>query len=401
MITKDSFKKVLESMGFKKQKVGDFFSRQYDLCTMNVDFDNESLIYPEKEGLVVNDKTTSNFSHNENFVVFECVCRLLEKGYRPEHIELEPRWELGHGGKSGKADIVVSDANGNALIIIECKTAGAEYNKEKKNTETAGGQLFSYWQQITAARWLALYSSDWKDGKISVRSDVINATDDANILKMAEKDKDTLVYKNAHSTEERFEVWSETYQKTWLDNVIFDTESQAYNIGIPPLRKQKLRDFTPEDKIVNRFEEILRHNNVSDKENAFKRLVALFICKLVDEIKKQDYEVVDFQYKQGTDTDETLQDRLQKLHQQGMEEFMREKIFYVAADYAERLFQQYTGRQRKAAIEDLNNTIRILKFYSNNDFAFKDVHNEELFSKGRHPAVQYPSISSQAVAGRS
>ncbi|MCQ2609126.1 MAG: restriction endonuclease subunit S, partial [Bacteroidales bacterium] len=43
------------------------------------------------------------------------------------------------------------------------------------------------------------------------------------------------------------------------------------------------------------------------------------------------------------------------------------------------LFQQYTGRQRKAAIEDLNNTIRILKFYSNNDFAFKDVHNEELF----------------------
>jgi hypothetical protein len=43
------------------------------------------------------------------------------------------------------------------------------------------------------------------------------------------------------------------------------------------LRKKDLRDFKPEDKIVNRFEEILRHNNVSDKENAFNRLIALFI----------------------------------------------------------------------------------------------------------------------------
>ena len=39
---------------------------------------------------------------------------------------------------------------------------------------------------------------------------------------------------------------------------------------------------------MNKFEEILRHNNVSDKENAFNRLVALFICKLVDEEEKED-----------------------------------------------------------------------------------------------------------------
>lgn len=48
------------------------------------------------------------------------------------------------------------------------------------------------------------------------------------------------------------------------------------------------------------------------------------------------------------------------------------------ADYPEWLFSTYTGSKRKKAIEDLQNTIRILKFYSNNDFAFKDVHNEEL-----------------------
>ena len=379
MVTKDNFRNMLIASGFEKSLDNDCYTRCFSTCSVCVDFRRERIIYPEKEGLVVNDKTTSNFSHNENFVVLDSVCRLLEKGYRPEHIELEPKWQLGRDAKSGKADILVKDENGDALIIIECKTAGVEYNKELRNTEEYGGQLFSYWQQENATRWLALYTTDWKDNEIIVKSHVISCIDDANILKMAEKDRNILVYCNARNEEERFKVWSETYNKVWLGNIIFDEDSQAYNIGIPPLRKNKLRDFAPEDRIVNRFEEILRHNNVSDKENAFNRLIALFVCKLVDEIKKQDFEEVEFQYKQGTDTYETLQDRLQRLHTQGMEEFMHEKIFYVAADYAERLFLQYTGQRRKQAIEDLNNTIRILKFYSNNDFAFKDVHNEDLF----------------------
>lgn len=379
MITHSNLRQLLLSIGFEKAATGDCYKRTYNLCDVVVDFDNRKILYPEAKGFKVHDKTTSNFEHDENFVVLECVCRLLDKGYRPEHIELEPRWTLGHDAKGGKADILVRDEKGHVLLIIECKTAGTEFNKEKKNTEEDGGQLFSYWQQENATRWLALYASDWKDDTLTYKCLVINCTDDANITKIAEKDKDVRIYANARNDKERFEIWSETYQQQWLDDIIFSDESCAYQIGVPPLRKKQLRDFTPDDRIVNRFEEILRHNNVSDKENAFNRLVALFICKLVDEIKKQDFDEVDFQYKQGSDTYETLQDRLQRLHQQGMEEFMREKIFYVEADYAERLFSQYTGRQRKAAIEDLNRTIRILKFYSNNDFAFKDVHNEELF----------------------
>lgn len=383
MITKDNLKQLLAALGFKQNS-----NSSYEIlekcyretgALVSVDFTNGRIIYPEDKGLKVNDKTTSNFDRPENFVVLECVCRLLAKGYRPNHIELEPRWTLGHNPKGGKADILVKDNSGNSLFIIECKTAGTEFNKEKKRTEGDGGQLFSYWQQEISTRWLALYTSNWNDEGLSYKCIVIDCTDDANIIKMAEKDKDVKIYLNARNDKDRFSVWEETYQKQWLDDIIFNEESQAYNIGIPPLRKGKLKDFTPDDRIVNRFEEILRHNNVSDKENAFNRLVALFICKLVDEIKKQDFDVVDFQYKQGQDTYESLQDRLQHLHQQGMEEFMKEKIFYVEADYAERLFKQYTGHQRKAAIEDLNRTIRILKFYSNNDFAFKDVHNEELF----------------------
>ena len=174
MITTDNLKFVLSSIGFNKAQIGDFYTKEFYSCTVSIDFDNRKIIYPEDKGLIVNDKTTSNFEHPENFVVMECVCRLLEKGYRPEHIELEPRWTLGHDAKGGKADILVKDNAGNSLLIIECKTAGAEFNKEKKNTEEDGGQLFSYWQQEISTRWLALYASDWNDEGLSYKCFVIS-----------------------------------------------------------------------------------------------------------------------------------------------------------------------------------------------------------------------------------
>ena len=376
MFNKTSFGKALIEMNFIPG--GGFFEKTYAAsgAKMRVEYGVNKLVYPEQ--IKGRDRNT-DFDAPENFVVFECVDRLLEKGYRPEHIELEKEWHLGHDAKSGRADICVSDENGNMLFIIECKTWGKEFDKAFKDTKSDGAQLFSYWQQEQSTKWLVLYASDFVDGEIVFKDPTINCSDDANIILLAKKDKTIKLYKDAHTTSEKYEAWKETYSSQIYDNLVFADDSVAYKIGVKPLRKKDLLDFTPEDKIVNRFEEILRHNNVSDKENAFNRLIALFICKLVDESTKNEDDEVEFQYKQGTDTYESLQDRLQRLHRDGMEKFMREKIFYVSADYPEWLFSNYTGSQRQKAIEDLRNTIRILKFYSNNDFAFKDVHNEELF----------------------
>ena len=376
MITESNFRDLLLSIGF--QKNGDLFEKTspHFAVSMSVDFSKKKLIYP---GAIKGRERNNGFDHPENFVVFECVNRLLEKGYRPEHIELEKEWRLGHDAKSGRADIRVTDEDGKTLFIIECKTWGREFDKALSDTKNDGAQLFSYWQQEQSCEWLVLYASEFKDGAVSYKDPTIGCSDDANILLLAKKDKSIKLYRDTHTAPEKYEVWKKTYGCQLHDDLVFSADSVAYQIGVKPLLKKNLRDFTPDDKIVNKFEEILRHNNVSDKENAFNRLVALFICKLVDESTKSEDDEVEFQYKQGTDTYETLQDRLQRLHRDGMEKFMREKIFYVPADYPERLFSTYTGSKRKQAIEDLQNTIRILKFYSNNDFTFQDVHNEELF----------------------
>lgn len=382
MITKENFQKVLKKLGFSNEN--NIFTKHFEAvgCDLKADFANQKLIYPTEKGFELNDGTTSNFSHPENFVVFECVARLLQKGYRPEHIELEPRWSLGHGGKSGKADICVKNKDGSPyLCIIECKTFGAEYKKELSNMKADGGQLFSYWQQSRATKWLVLYASDFDDEaqKIIPVSSTVNCSDDANFVELAKDDKTLKLYKDAATVEDLFEVWKETYEQKLFGDIIFDDETVPYDIGVLPLKKKRLVDFSRNDKIVNQFEEILRHNNVSDKENAFNRMIALFIAKLYDEKTKTPENEVEFQYKTGTDTYQKMQDRLQKLHHYGMKEFMKEDVFYVEDDYVKKVMKNALEENRGQLEAELNETINKLKFYTNNDFAFKDVHNKKLF----------------------
>lgn len=405
MITINNFKEVLLSLGFKQEGTNDVYTKEYHLngnlvgdTHMSVNFAEKRLEFPaDMRGGDRN--TLIDDAHKENMVVFECVDRLLDKGYKSEDIELEKVWPLGHEGKSGRADICVNEADNpqKMLFIIECKTAGKEYENAIKETEQDGGQIFSYWQQEKSTQWLAIYASNWDEENQHVTHSckVLNCSDDKNLLEVANKKRKKKeeiadkLYRDAKSTQELFEVWQETYNNEWHDDIIFKANSQAYNIGVDVLRKRDLKPFSMENsKIVNKFEEILRHNNVSDKENAFNRLVALFICKLVDEIKKGDDAEMEFQYKERVDTYEDLQDRLQRLHKEGMDEFMREDIFYVEKDYAQKLFSAYKGAARAQAIKQLDETIRNLKFYSNNDFAFVDVHNEELFAKNGKVLVE-------------
>lgn len=103
-----------------------------------IDFNEQKIKYAhesikENERIRLGDLTTSNFSKLENFVVLECVDRLLEKGYLSKNIELEKRYQLGRNLK-GKLDIIVYDENGNIpFLMIECKTWGNEFEKEKRH----------------------------------------------------------------------------------------------------------------------------------------------------------------------------------------------------------------------------------------------------------------------------
>ncbi len=63
--------------------------------------------------------TTSNFELEENFVILECVDRLLNKGYKPEDIHLEKAYSSGRKEKGQFLDILVSKDD-ESFLMIEC-----------------------------------------------------------------------------------------------------------------------------------------------------------------------------------------------------------------------------------------------------------------------------------------
>lgn len=393
MISKDNFYKAIETLGFKRNGNSMSWGKSFGSldCVMEADMSENKPIYPEQ--IQSDSNTTRNFSQPESYVVFICIAMLLDKGYRPEHIYLEKTWALGHSAKSGRADITVYDENGtNVLFIIECKRAGKDFSDARKLLFEGRDdkQLFSYLAQARSAKWLQLLAIDYDEEKkdIKIFEEIVKSHDDENVAILAEKDESILLYKNASQAEDLFRVWDETYNKKTYKGLIFGKDTTAYKIGLRPLRKKDLAEFSNDDGITNSFLEILRHNSISDKENAFNKLLSLFICKMVDEKERLDDDEVDFQYKEGTDNYFTLYERLLRLFHRGMDKFLKEDVFYLEDDYITRTLNQYTGKQRKYLEAELKQSFQRTKLLSCQVFAFREIYNEKLFMQNGKVLVE-------------
>ncbi|WP_339605596.1 restriction endonuclease subunit S [uncultured Psychrobacter sp.] len=388
MIDKSNFKDVLRYLDFEES--GDiFFHRYADSAYLKVDFNKKELIYPEDEGLTVNERQTCNFSQNENFVVFECVHRLLAQGYKAEHIELEPKWQVGRGASGGRADVLIKDNQGDTLLIIECKTAGNEFSKAWNRTLQDGGQLFSYVKQTSTTQFICLYASNWVDEQVKSDYYLISLNDNESLIhELSElSDEPVLTYADSklRNVEDIVATWKETYQSDYTTRGLFEPDIQPYFIGKKNYSLEDLETISSSDiqGKYNEFATIMRQHNVSGRENAFDKLVNLFLCKIVDETNNpQDLK---FHWKGiSYDSPFDLQDRLQALYQQGMKKFLDEDVTYVRDDEVETAFRFYKNDpvETQKAIKAM---FRRLKFFTNNDFAFIDVHNERLF--GQNSAV--------------
>ena len=371
MITKDNLKYVLENLGFKNKNEN--YVKTINNCTLLIDYKNESINYPKE--IKIHDKTTSNFSHPENFVVFECVHRLLEKGYKAQHLELEPKWNLGRDKKGGKADILVKDNENNPYLIIECKTTdfkNSEFIKEWNRMQEDGGQLFSYFQQEKGVKYLCLYTSDFSD-KLEYKNYIIQAYDNEEYLKEKELQNS---YKKSNNNIELFKTWKESYELQYFKQGIFEANVNAYKILEITPTFDNLKELKEEGK-YHEFAKILRKHNISGKENAFDKLVNIFLCKIYDETFNKNNLKFGY-FGVMADTYANMQDRLMWLYKEAMKEFLGEKITFVSNEDIEKDFKQLKIKTLK---EVMQNYIKELKFYSNNDFAFLEVHNKELFLK--------------------
>lgn len=412
MITKENFKDLLILLDFKENPAQIFSKTLTNNTALKVDFKAKKLIYPantsanlsEPNGIIIHDDTTSNFSRPENFVVFECVHRLLQKGYKKEHIELEPRWNLGREAKGGKADILVRDNEQKPYLLIECKTTdskNSEFMKEWRRMQTDGGQLFSYFWQERDVKFLCLYTSDLtksnspqnqnaQDFSLNYSNFIIATQDNKSYLQDLSTQYKTIItgYAHATSSAEAFEVWREVYKLEYAEIGIFERNINAYEAGQNALCFEDLQELssyndegkTYEDGKYHEFAKILRKYNISGKENAFDKLVNLFLCKIYDE--NHNKEILNFCYRgNASDSIEAMQDRLMLLYKEAMKEFLGEEITYISDEQINEQFSDFKRQKIKAKHlkEQMQEFIRQLKFYSHSDFSFLEVHNKELF----------------------
>lgn len=358
-IKKSDIKELIGLLGFKPQEgEKDIYYKNYPShknYVLKVDFEQEKIDYGTK--IKLGDLTTSNFENSENFVVLEGVNRVLEKGYAPGKLSLEHKWPMGRKEK-GKLDILVMDKDDKAYLMIECKTWGDEYEKEKKKMQRDGGQLFSYFQQDKSAQYLCLYASRVIDGKIEPVNDIVKVDE---------------AWKELGNQKEIFDHWN----KNFKDNGIFEEWANAYDIEIKSLTRGRLKELTEEDsgRIYNQFAEILRHNVVSDKPNAFNKIFNLFLCKIVDEDRKPNEELK-FQWLE-TDSNEDLQKRLSDLYKQGMKEYLTKEV----TDYNDEQVEEKLYALDAAVRDQIREMFTRVRLHKNNEFAFKEVFDEKSFEE--------------------
>lgn len=84
---------------FQKNGTNGIYHKTYVDYAIEIDFEKQNINYGNS--IIAESRTTQNFSQPENFVVLECVDRLLLKGYKPQNIILEK--------KLGRQDMALLD----------------------------------------------------------------------------------------------------------------------------------------------------------------------------------------------------------------------------------------------------------------------------------------------------
>ena len=318
---------------------------------------------------------------------------MFERGYLPQHIKLEGRNYA--GTDKGYCDILVSDNNGEPYLIIECKTANIDkkedqFRKHWARTMRDGDQLFRYFNTYRKAQYLCMYAADCpeyrKKGDIIYRLEinyhVISLVDNEEYLQTDNKLHSFLEMREQQGgSEDFFNVWKQTYKQDFTTRGLFEEGIDAFNIGKKSYGVNDLKtiDEYSLDKKYNEFALILRKHTISSHENAFDKLVNLFLAKIIDERYHSD-ELQLLWKGAAYDDYFSLQDRLINLYKRGMKEFFDDEVASVENAEIENAFKFLTSKADEAR-DTIKRYFRKLKYFNNNPFAFLDVHNEQLFYK--------------------
>lgn len=394
MITQSNIKQILLAEPFNFQEVHGTYTRHYGTPDEGFDlsYNYKAGFFDYPNGVEADRSTTQDNHQKESFVVFLCVAQLFALGYQPKHIKLEGKNYS--GTDKGYCDILIKNNDREEFIIIECKTAELtkkddEFRKHWAKTMRNGDQLFRYFNTYRKARYLCMLSADFpeykkedgtKDNKFEFIYHLISLVDNEDYLQTDESLRSFRSLREEQGgSEDFFKVWKQTYKQDYSTRGLLEKGIEPFNIGKKSYNLDDL-DTVNEyslNKKYNEFAVILRKHTISSHENAFDKLVNLFLSKIIDE--KYNGNELTFLWKGAAYDDYfSLQDRLNILYRQGMKEFFGDEVTYIENEQIDAAFAFLTSKADEGK-ETIKRYFRQLKYFNNNPFAFLDVHNEQLF----------------------
>lgn len=300
----------------------------------------------------------------ENHSVVMLLIKLIEKGYSLNVIQLEKQWQLGHND-SGSLDVMIKNPINNDVYMIEVKSASEIKGYINLKNEKKLKQVFSYAIQERTTKIISFYAYDFIENK-----NLFYNVFTENILK------------EAQNVEDFFERWNKIFDKS-----DYIARNNVFNVTQSVKKYEDLENISNTDTkiLFNQFSTILRLHSISDKPNAFIKMINLFLAKIGDEISaNKSYKVKDksgnihtfhgmkFQYIYGIDTPESFMKRLNELYKEGMSEYLKKEVI----DYNDDEIELFLKGDDDSKLLEIFDNLRLKK---NNNFAFIDVYDDDTF----------------------
>lgn len=305
-----------------------------------------------------------DLTKKENYSVLMLLIKLFQKGYSTNVITLEKTWQLGHTD-SGSLDLMIKNPQNNDIYMFEVKSFDQinKYTNIKNDKKLK--QVFSYAIQEKSTKIISFYAYDFKNKK-----DYFYNIFTRDILK------------EAQNVDDFFERWNKVFDKT--DYIVANS---IFNIKQNIKKYENLENITSTDTklLFNQFLTILRLHSISDKPNAFMKMINLFLAKIGDEItNNKNFRIKDnnnvvhefygikFQYVNGIDTPESFMKRLNELYKKGMREYLNKDVI----DYSDDEIDEYIKEKEDNELYKIFDNLRLKK---NNNFSFIEVYDDDTF----------------------
>lgn len=362
-------KKYLSIMGFtpingstnRYQRAVEYKNKVVNRFTVSINQNSGSIDWGK---VIVQNKRSSNLSKKEYLVQLFWVIKLIECGYRPENIIIESEVQLGR--KRGYIDLVVNDQNGVPFLILDAKKDLDEYTKYASELRKCEGQIASYFAFDNRIKYIGVISAEFLDDFVDDYSFIVSTNG------WEEK-----------GSAAAYSKFLKTKNKSLENEFSIDVGLEPYDNKLVVLKQENLQEIDEKTSsfIFHRFLTILRKHGISDKTNAFNRILNLFIAKIVDEFNTPNNTKLKFQI--STDeTNEEFISKIESLYSQGLRDFIQ---IHIDSDIdikniklaIENKLDRDIDNQEKEKIFKM-----IVRLQSKNspNFQFEDVYDDKTYN---------------------